>query len=131
MVFADFSFLEIMWAMLVFFAWVVWLMLLITVFMDVFRRHDMSGWKKVFWLLLVVVIPFIGVFIYLIVYSQDMAERKYKEMSKTQAEFDDYVRSVSQEGSASDQIAKAKELLESGAISQDEFETLKAKALAG
>jgi Phospholipase_D-nuclease N-terminal/Short C-terminal domain len=129
---ADYPFLDIFWTMLVFFFWVIWIWILITVLMDLFRRDDISGWGKAAWTLFVVVLPYLGVFIYLITQGRQMSERKASEMRASQAAFDDHVRNVAGSGGgATDEIAKAKELLESGAIDQAEFEQLKRKALAG
>ena len=124
----DYPFLNILWTMLVFFAWVIWFWLLITVFADLFRRHDIGGGMKALWILFVIVIPFIGVFIYIIAQGHGMAERNAKQAKAQEQKFDDYVKSVS--GGAAAEIDKAKQLLDSGAITQQEFDSLKAKALA-
>jgi hypothetical protein len=126
---ADYPFLDVLWTMLVIFAWVIWFWLLITVFADLFRRHDISGWGKAGWTLFVIVLPFLGVFVYLIAQGQQMAERRNADAKASRAAFDDYVRSVSAESGPSDQIARAKQLLDSGAIDQAEFEQIKRKAL--
>jgi hypothetical protein len=127
---ADYPFMDILWTMFVFFAWVIWFWLLITVFSDLFRRHDTSGWGKAAWSLFVIVLPYIGVFAYLISQGKEMAERRSAEMQASRASFDDYVRDVAANGGATGQIAKAKELLDSGAIDAAEFEQLKRTALA-
>ena len=127
---ADYTFGDVMWSFLVFFAWVIWFWLLITVFADLFRRHDISGWGKTGWIILVILIPYFGVFIYLIAEHQGMADRNVKQMQDSQAQFDDYVKTVAGPGDPTSQIANAKQLLDSGAISQEEFDQLKAKALA-
>jgi hypothetical protein len=127
---ADYPFLDVFWTMLVFFAWVIWFWLLITVFADLFRRHDTSGWGKAGWTLFVIILPFLGVFVYLIAQGKHMAERKASDMQASQAAFDDYVRQVGSDKDPSEQIAKAKSLLDSGAIDATEFEQLKRKALA-
>jgi Short C-terminal domain/Phospholipase_D-nuclease N-terminal len=127
---ADYPFLDVLWTMLVFFAWVIWFWLLITVFADLFRRHDISGWGKAAWTLFVIVLPYLGVFVYLIAQGQHMAERKASDVQASRAAFDDYVRDVAGDGGPSEQIAKAKQLLDSGAIDAAEFEQLKRKALA-
>ena len=127
---ADYPLLDVIWTMLVFFAFVIWLTLLFTVFGDIFKRSDISGWAKAGWMLLVVVLPYLGVFIYLITQGARMAERKGEETRARRAEFDDYVRDVASNGGATDQIAEAKELLDSGAINAAEFEQIKQKALA-
>src|SRR4051812_11681896 len=108
--------------MLVFFAWVIWFWLLIVVFSDIFSRHDISGWGKAGWLLLVVVLPYIGVFIYMIAQGAHMAERKAAQAQANRASFDEYVRDVASTDGPADQIAKAKQLLDSGAIDAAEFE---------
>jgi len=127
---SDYPFLDVFWTMLVFFGWVIWFWLLITVFADLFRRHDISGWGKAGWTLFVIVLPFLGVLVYLIAQGQHMAERKASDMQASQAAFDDYVKDVASRGGPTDQIAKAKQLLDSGTIDAAEFERLKAKALA-
>jgi cobalamin biosynthesis protein CobD/CbiB len=126
---ADYPFLDVFWTMLIFFMWVIWIWILVTVLIDLFRRHDVGGWGKAAWTLFVIVLPFLGVFVYLITQGKEMAERRAAEMQASRASFDDYVRDVATTA-PSDQIAKAKELLDSGAIDQAEFEALKQKALA-
>ena len=128
---ADYPFLEVLWSMVVFFAFVIWVWLLITVFSDIFRRHDLSGWGKAAWTVLLIVLPYLGVFIYLIAHSKGMAERRAQQASEAQAQFDGYVRSVAGDGGgAAAEIERAKQLLDSGAINQDEFEAIKRKALS-
>jgi Short C-terminal domain/Phospholipase_D-nuclease N-terminal len=127
---ADYPFLEIFWTMLIFFAWVIWVWMVITVFIDVFRRDDLSGWGKAAWSLFIIVLPFLGVFIYLITQGRDMAERKAADVRASRAALDDRIRNVAASDGPSDQIAKAKQLLDSGAIDQAEFDQLKRKALA-
>lgn len=126
---ASYPFADVMWTMLVFFLWILWFWLLFTVFADVFRRHDISGWAKALWVIFVIILPFLGVFIYLIVESKGMAQRNIDQATQAKSQFDDYVRQTAGGGSASE-IAKAKELLDSGAITQAEFDSIKAKALA-
>lgn len=126
---ADYPFLDIFWTMIIFFMWVIWIWILITVLMDLFRRHDISGWGKAAWTLFVIVLPFLGVFMYLITQGKQMAERKNADMQASKASFDDYVRNVAGGGPA-DEIAKAKELLDQGAIDQAEFEAIKRRALS-
>jgi Phospholipase_D-nuclease N-terminal/Short C-terminal domain len=127
---ADYPFLDIVGTMLVFFAWVIWFWLLITVFADLFRRHDVSGWGKAGWTALVVFLPYLGVFIYLIAQGGHMAERRAAEAQAGRAAFDEYVRDVAADRGPSDQIAKAKRLLDEGAIDQAEFAQLKRAALS-
>ena len=127
---ASYPFLEVFWTILIFFAFVIWLWLLFTVLADIFRRHDTSGWVKVLWIIVLIIIPFLGVFIYLIAEHQGMTERAMKLQQSAQAEMDQYVRSVAGQSDPTEQIAKAKQLLDSGTISQAEFEQMKQKALA-
>ncbi len=127
---ADYPFLDVLWTMLIFFAWVIWFWLLITVFADLFRRHDIGGGMKTLWIIFVIILPFLGVFIYLISQSGHMAERNMKQMEAQQAQSDAYIKSVAGSGGAADEIDKAKKLLDSGAITQAEFDAIKAKALA-
>ncbi|HEY2299374.1 MAG TPA: SHOCT domain-containing protein, partial [Jatrophihabitans sp.] len=124
--------LNVVWSMIVFFAWILWIWLLIYVYMDIFRRDDIGGWGKFGWVVFTIFLPFIGVFTYLIVEGKGMDERKQKDVRQAQADTDNYIRSVAHNGNSSaDQIAQANQLLNSGAITQDEYQALKAKALAG
>jgi Phospholipase_D-nuclease N-terminal/Short C-terminal domain len=130
-VLAAYSFGDVMWSMLVFFCWILFFWLLFTVFGDLFSRHDISGWAKAGWCIFVIILPFLGIFIYLIAEGKSMGERAMARAQSQQSQMDDYVRSVASSGSSTDEIAKGKQLLDSGAISQAEFDQLKAKALAG
>ena len=127
---ADYPFLSILWTMLVFFCWVAWFWLLIIIFGDIFRRHDVSGVTKVLWMILVILVPFLGVFVYVIVNNHGMTERRLAAQQAKQQQFDQYVQSVAVTDSATAEIARAKELLDSGAITQSEFDVIKQKALA-
>jgi hypothetical protein len=126
----SYPFLEVFWTMLIFFAFVVWLWILFTVIADLFRRHDTSGFMKVLWIIFIIVLPYLGVFVYLIVEHKGMTERAISSQKAAQSQFDDYVQSVAAKTDPTEQINKAKSLLDSGAITQAEFESLKAKALA-
>jgi hypothetical protein len=126
---ADYPFLNILWSMIIFFCWVAWIWVLILILSDVFRR-DISGWAKAAWVVALIVLPFVGTLIYLIANGKDMTDRRVRDARVSQAQFDDYVRTVASNGGAAGEIAKAKKLLDDGAISQQEFDTLKAKALA-
>jgi type VI protein secretion system component VasK len=126
----DYPFLDILWTLLIFFAWVIWFWLLISIFTDLFRRHDISGWAKAGWAIFVILLPYLGVFIYMITQSQGIAERSQRESEAARAQVDDYVRTVAAQSDPAEQIAKGKQLLDSGAISQSEFERIKQKALA-
>ena len=128
---ADYPFLDILWTMLIFFFWVAWIWMLIVILSDVFRRRDIGGGKKTVWTIFIIALPFIGVLAYLITNSDDMAERRMKDMQDSQAQFDEHVRSVAGSGAgAASEIESAKRLLDSGAINQEEFDAIKAKALA-
>jgi hypothetical protein len=127
---ADYPFLDVLWTMIIFFVWILWFWLLFTVFVDIFRRHDLSGWGKAGWLIFCIVLPFLGVFVYLISQHEGMANRNLDTAKAQQAQFDQAVREAAGSGGATSEIAKAKELLDSGAISQSEFDALKQKALA-
>ena len=129
MVGASYPFLDVMWTMLVFFIWVLWFWLLFTVFADVFRRHDISGWAKAGWLIFTILVPFLGVFVYLITQSKGMADRNAERARAQQSQFDSYVRETAGGGTAAE-IEHAKQLLDSGAITEPEFQALKQKALA-
>jgi len=125
---ADYPLLEIVGTMLVFFAWVAWIWLAITVFADLFRRRDIGGWHKAAWVVLVIVLPFIGVLAYLIAQHQAMAERSLRQAEEQKAAFDHYVRETA--GGSAAEIARAKDLLDQGAITSAEFDAIKARALA-
>ena len=125
---ADFPFLEFLWAMIVFFAWIAWIWIAITCFIDIFRRHDIGGWGKALWVVFIIVLPFLGVLVYLIAQHEGMRERSAKQAQAQQQEFDQYVREAA--GGSAAEIAKAKELLDAGTITPQEFEAIKAKALS-
>jgi len=127
---ADYPFLDVFWTIIVFFAWVAWLMILFRVIGDIFRRHDASGWAKAAWLVFVIVLPFLGVLIYLIANGDEMGKRDVEHSRAARADFDDYVKSVADSSGPAAEIDKAKQLLDSGAITQAEFDAIKAKAIA-
>jgi Phospholipase_D-nuclease N-terminal/Short C-terminal domain len=127
---SSYPFLDILWTTLIFFAWVIFIWIAITVLIDVFRRHDISGWGKAGWVIFIVILPWIGVLFYLIFNHDGMAERRMKEVQASQAQFDQYVRDTASSGGSAAEIEKAKALLDNGTINQQEFEALKAKALA-
>ena len=123
--------LEVTWTILVIFGLILWFALLFRVFGDVFTRQDLSGWAKTGWTLFVLVLPFLGALIYLIVNGQEMAEREVMRVQRRAARYDAaHGVPASSNGSATAEIAKAKDLLDSGSISQAEFDALKQKALA-
>jgi len=126
----SYPFLEVFWTMLIFFAFIVWLWILFTVFTDIFRRHDTSGFVKVLWIIFIIIIPYFGSFIYLIVEHKGMTERAIEAQKQAQSQVDQYVKSVAGAGDPTEQIAKGKQLLDSGTITQAEFDQIKQKALA-
>lgn len=133
---ADYPFLDVLWTMIIFFAWVVWIWMMVVILTDIFRRRDIGGWKKAAWCVFMIVLPFVGVLAYLIVQHDGIAQRNEERMQAAQQQFDEHVRAVAQSngGGAADgaaaEIEKAEQLLARGTISQTEFETLKARALA-
>ena len=126
---SNYPFLDVVWTMFIFFGWIIWFWLLFTVFGDVFRRNDLSGWGKTGWIVFTIVLPFLGVFIYLITQSSGMTERNIERSKAQQSQFDEYVRDTAGGGAATE-IERAKKLLDSGAITQAEFDSIKQKALA-
>ena len=129
MVAASYPFMDVLWSMMIFFLFVIWIWILITVFADIFRRRDIGGGMKAVWIIFVIILPYLGVFIYLIAEGHKMAERNAEQMQSARAQQDEYIKSVAG-SSPADQIAQAKSLLDSGAITQAEFDGLKAKALS-
>jgi hypothetical protein len=127
---ADYPFIDVLWTMIIFFCWVAWIWLLVMIFGDLFRR-SVSGWVKAAWVVALIVLPFLGTLIYLIAEGKGMTDRRIRDVQVSQANFDDYVRTVAADGGSAGEIQRAKELLESGTITQAEFDQLKAKALAG
>ena len=128
---SDYPFLDILGSMLFFFGFMIWFWLLITVFGDVFRRHDIGGGVKFIWSVFVIVVPLLGVLVYLIAEGKEMAQRNLEQAQAQKAQFDSYVRDAAgSSGGPGSEIAHAKQLLDSGAIDQAEFDKIKAKALA-
>jgi uncharacterized membrane protein YcjF (UPF0283 family) len=125
---ADYPFLDVLWTMIIFFCWVAWIWIVITVIADLFRRDDIGGWGKAAWVVFVIVLPFLGVLIYLIAQHDGMRERSTRQAEAQKREFDQYVREAA--GGSAAEIAKARQLLDEGTITQEEFDALKAKALS-
>jgi len=128
---ADYPFLDIFWTMLIFFMWVIWIWILVTVLMDLFRRHDIGGWGKAAWTVFLIVLPYLAVLAYLIVEGRAMGERRREEAADARAQFESDVRTIATDGrrGPADEIATAKRLLDHGDITRDEYEVLKQKAL--
>ena len=127
---ADYPFLDVLWTMIIFFAWVVWIWMMVVILTDVFRRRDIGGWAKAAWVIFMIVLPFIGVLTYLIAQHDGIAERNMERAQATQRQFDDHMRSVAASEGPASEIEKAAELRDRGTINHAEFEALKAKALA-
>ena len=127
---ADYPFLDVFWTMILFFFWVAWIWILIGILSDLFRRHDTSGWIKALWVIFLVFLPFLGVLIYMIVNGRGMSERSLEDAKAKQARMAEYIQANSAGGGPAHEIEKAKALLDSGAITQEEFDSLKQKALA-
>jgi hypothetical protein len=129
---ADVSFIDIFWSMLWFFFLFIWITILFHILSDLFRDHSLSGVAKTLWVLFLVFLPFVAVLVYMFTRGQGMAERAAAHQQRAQQEFAGYVRDVAADGAATptEQIARAKELLDAGTINQSEFDRLKAKALA-
>jgi Short C-terminal domain/Phospholipase_D-nuclease N-terminal len=126
-----YPFLEVFWTMLIFFAFFIWIWILFTVFADLFRRDDISGWGKTGWIIFVIVLPYLGVFAYLISQHKGMTERAIKQQQTAKSQMDQYVKSVAGTSDPTAQIANAKTLLDQGTITQAEFDQIKQKALVG
>jgi len=127
---ADYPFLGVLWSMIIFFAWVVWIWMMVVILTDVFRRRDIGGVAKAAWVVFLIVLPFLGVLVYLIAQHDGMAERNTKQAEAMNRQFDERVREASSNGGAAAEIEKAQQLLSSGAINQTEYDALKTKALA-
>lgn len=128
---SDYPLMNVFWTMVMFFAWMIWIWLLITIFADLFSRRDVGGWAKAGWTVVVLVLPFIGVLAYLISQSSAMADRRMAQVKASQESFDSYVKSVAASSPAPGaEIERAKGLLDSGAITEAEYDEIKAKALA-
>ncbi|MBV9194401.1 MAG: SHOCT domain-containing protein [Solirubrobacterales bacterium] len=127
----GYPFLDVFLTILIVFAWVIYIWIAVTILIDIFRRRDLSGWGKAAWVVVVVVLEWIGVLIYLIANHNGMAERQADRERAAQAQVDAYVRQAAGTGGPAAEIERAKALLDSGAISQAEFEQIKSRALAG
>jgi len=126
----NYPILDLLWTMFMFFVFVLWIWLLISVFMDIFRSHDLGGGSKALWVLFVIILPFLGVFVYLIARGGKMHERAAEQAAQQQKAFDAYVKQAAGSGSSVDELAKLADLKQSGAITDAEFEVQKAKLLA-
>jgi ABC-type multidrug transport system fused ATPase/permease subunit len=124
------SFWDFFWLLVWTFFFVMYLIILFQIIGDLFRDKDLSGWWKALWIIFLIIFPFLAALVYLITRGKGMAERHAGEMRQAQAATDQYIQSVATRSNPADQIASAKSLLDSGAITQQEFDQLKQKALA-
>ncbi len=122
--------LDLFWAMLWFFLWIVWFWLLITIFADIFRSDDLSGWGKALWVLFTVFLPYLGVLVYLIARGKSMQERSQRQAAQSEQATRAYIQGVAGQTSTSQELARLAELRDSGALTDEEFRTQKAKILA-
>jgi hypothetical protein len=127
---ANYPLADAIWTMVIFFVWILWFWLLFTIWADIFRRHDISGWGKTGWLIFTICLPFLGAFVYLISQNDGMQKRNVEQMNAQKAQLDNYVRETAGTSGAASEIERAKTLLDSGTITQAEFDALKSKALA-
>jgi hypothetical protein len=126
---SDYPMLNLFWTIAVVFLWVLWFMLLFRVIGDIFRDHELSGWGKAFWAFFVVILPFLGVFVYLIVRGSGMHERDVRQARRNEEQFQTYVREAAGTSSTTDELARLAELKNHGDITDTEFEQAKAKLL--
>jgi hypothetical protein len=127
---ADYPFLDVFWTMILFFAWFAWIWIAISIFSDIFRRHDIGGWHKAAWMVFIIAIPFLGVLVYIIAQHDGMQERTVSQVKAQQAAMDQDVRETAGGGGPASEIEKAKALLDAGTITQADFDAMKARALA-
>jgi predicted PurR-regulated permease PerM len=129
---SSYPLLNVFWSMFVFFLWIIWIWILIWIFIDIFRSHDLSGWAKALWVLFVLFFPLIGVLVYLIARGGSMHERAAQQARQQDQEFRQYVQQAASSSPAStaDQLSKLADLRDRGVISAEEFEREKAKVLA-
>ena len=126
----DYPVMGVFWSMLYFFLFFIWIMLLFRIFADIFRSHDMGGFAKALWIVFVIVAPFLGVFIYIIVRGKSMGERDMAQAQAQQEAFKSYVQQTAATGGTADELAKLADLMNSGAITQAEYDAAKAKVLS-
>ncbi|MGW4034352.1 SHOCT domain-containing protein [Streptomyces sp. NPDC004838] len=127
----DYPLLNLFWTMLWFFLWVMWLFLLFKIISDLLRDHSLNGWAKAGWMILVLLVPFLGVLLYVIFRGRSMGEREIRAAEEREAAFSSYIRKTAGTGGGhADQLAKLADLKEKGAISDEEFRQAKAKILA-
>ncbi|GAB3787631.1 SHOCT domain-containing protein [Nocardioides ungokensis] len=126
----EFGTAQVFWSLLWFFLWVIWFWLLIVVFSDIFRSRDLSGWGKALWTIFVVVLPYLGVLVYVIARGHKMSEHAAQQAQAQDAQMRQYVQSVTGSSNVSDEIQRLHDLQEQGAITPEEYQQAKAKLLA-
>ena len=129
---SDWAVGEALWSMFWFFLFIVWIFLVFRVFMDIFRDHELGGWAKALWVIGIIVFPFLGVLVYLIARGNKMAENEVRSAQRQQQQFASYVREVANDGgnSTAAELERLAALRDKGVLTDDEFTSLKAKALA-
>ncbi len=127
----DYPLLGAFWTILWLFLFFIWIWILISVFVDIFRSHDLGGWGKALWVIFVIVLPFLGVFVYLIARGGKMHERAAQQAAQQEKEFRGYVQQAAGDSNPADQLAKLADLKDRGVITDEEFASQKAKILAG
>jgi hypothetical protein len=128
---AQFGTGQVFWSLLWFFVFVIWIYLLIFVFMDIFRSEDLGGWGKALWAIFIILVPYFGIFVYLIARGRGMSERQLKSVQAQQQAMDQYIRTTAGADSSAEQLAKLADLHTAGKLTDAEWETAKAKVLAG
>jgi hypothetical protein len=126
----DYPVLGVFWSALIIFIWIAWIFLVFRIFVDIFRSHDMGGWAKALWSIFIILVPFLGVFIYLIARGHGMAQRDVAEAQANDEAFQSYVRKAAGSGGSADELHKLADLRDRGVISEDEFAAQKAKLLS-
>ncbi|MDX3733231.1 SHOCT domain-containing protein [Streptomyces caniscabiei] len=131
----DYPLLSVFWSMLLLFLWIMWFVLLFRVVVDIFRDDDMSGWAKAGWLVLTILLPFLGVFVYVVARGKNMGRREVAQARAQQAAFDDYIRQTAKGGegrsTSVDELARLSEIRSRGDITDDEFRRAKELVLSG
>jgi hypothetical protein len=126
----DYPVLGVFWSALIIFIWIAWIFLVFRIFIDIFRSHDIGGWAKALWSIFIILVPFLGVFVYLIARGHGMAERDVAEAQANEAAFKDYVRKTAGSEGSADELHKLADLRDRGVLSEDEFQQQKAKLLS-
>ncbi len=127
----DYPFMGIFWSMLIFFAFFLWIWIAITIFSDIFRRHDIGGFAKAMWIIFIIFIPLLGALVYLIAQHDGMVERSSRDMADAQVQFNQHIQETVAASGPAGEIQSAQKLLDAGTITQAEFDAIKSKALAG